>query len=626
MCGISGIFDSRGTVSTDMLHHMAGSLAHRGPDDEGVWLHQSCNVGFSHSRLSILDLSVMGRQPMMDDSENVVITYNGEIYNFVDLRRELEKANWSFRTRTDTEVILYAYRQWGISCISKFNGMFAFALYDSQDNSIYLVRDRMGKKPLYFWAHQYGLAFASECKTILELKDYSPSLNWNAVNFYFAFGYVPGNLSIFQGVNKLSMGCYLRYDCSSRKYTIVPYWTLPFDAEAPPVKRCKTELLDELSALLEDSVRLRLISDVPVGILLSGGVDSSLVTAMAAQVTSGKVKTFTIAFPEDNKYNEAPYAKLVAEHFDTEHHVLPVVAEEFKDFSRLSHHLDEPLADPSFIPTYVVSRLTRRHVKVALGGDGGDELFGGYQIYRAGLKAYRYLELLPRLGKKFVEVLLGHIPPGVRGTSFLRCLTHDLCEFIISWRAIYTSELRKRLFVPELRRYLASFLDEPEIYKRQAWENSLDPVAQMTTLDLQTYLVDDILCKVDRASMASSLEIRAPWLDHRIVSFALKKVPSDLKVNTKETRIIERLLARRVLPRQLDLHRKQGFVMPIRHWISGYWGDRILDLLETSKIGEWFDRDFIRSMLINHRQGLNNSMRLYAFLVFAEWYTMITGS
>lgn len=620
MCGIAGIVTQEGHICPDQMAHMRDALAHRGPDDAGIWLNDSHTVGLAHRRLSIIDLSQAGHQPMGDESRRVWIVYNGEIYNFPELRNLLESHGHRFKTRTDTEVIINAYLQWGKACVEHLNGMFAFGIWDEATRELFLARDRIGKKPLYYY-HKEGLfAFASECKAILPVLG-GCKLDPQAVNAYFAFGYVSGELSIFEGIKRLLPGHFMLYQPEVGFLQTRRYWEPPIPSLLPDKRVGEEVLLSELEDLLQDSVRIRLMADVPVGILLSGGLDSSLVTAMAARVSPSAVKTFTIGFPGGGKYDETAHAAIVARQFGTEHHVLPLEATVgFDTAEAVAQHLDEPLADPSIIPTYLVSQLTRRHVTVALGGDGGDELFGGYRWYRAGLLAERRCQRLPHWFRAAVASAALRLPTGLKGRNYLLSHAHDLSFFMCYGRSVFHPTDRSRLFASTvLDRLKTPDIERPEEDKGGLWLEGRDSVANMTLLDLKTFLPDDILFKLDRASMAFGLEVRAPWLDHRIVELAMHRVPSCLKVDLNGDRYLQRALGVKTLPHELDLQRKQGFVMPVHIWMRGTWGDFTMEVATSSRARQWIKPAYVAALLRGQRRGFSNGLRLFACLMFSLW-------
>ena len=615
MCGIVGYASSTRRFPRPLLLEMRDTLRHRGPDDEGAWWSEEGAVGLGHRRLAIIDLSAAGRQPMADSSGRLQIVFNGEIYNYQEVRRELQTRNHVFRTATDTEVILEAYLEWGDDCLQRLNGMFAFALYDASRRRLLLARDRAGEKPL-FYRHENGtLVFASELKALLADASCPRVLDVEALDFYLAFGYVPGDRCLLSGVRKLPQGHALVFDLSSGEARTSRYWELPRPVHGAVPH--EDELLAELEETLLDSVRLRLIADVPVGIMLSGGVDSSLVVAMAARVSSRRVKTFNISFPGYGGFDEAPYAREVARHFDTEHVELAAEMATLDLLPELARQYDEPIADSSMVPTYLVSRLIRREATVALGGDGGDELFGGYWQHTWVQQQARLGGWIPRPAKRLARSAVSRLlPVGTMGRNYLFGLTADWPMNIVQFNVYFDEDARHRLLAP-----LGAARPPrgaPEAYKAGLFADRESPLQQATALDFRTYLVDDILVKVDRASMLCSLEVRAPFLDPRLIEFAFRKVPDHLRATAHERKILSRRLAERLLPPTLDLKRKQGFALPLRQWLKGDWGRFIEDVL-TGPEADLFDRGTVRRLLAGQRGGFSNMQRLFALTMIELW-------
>lgn len=616
MCGIVGFAASVPFADIDTrIASMMRRIAHRGPDDNGVRIDAARQVALGHQRLSIIDLSPAGHQPMTEVSGRLWLIFNGEIYNFEPIRAELEGHGHVFRSGSDSEVILYAYRQWGRDCVKRFNGMFALAIFDEDAQTLFIARDRIGKKPLYYSHDGTTFLFGSEAKAVVAGRtDREWPLDPDALNEYLTFGYILRDRSIFAGLRRLLPGHWMTYDVRRNEVKTQSYWQPA--APAQPVRDGDTEeLLRELESLADDSVRLRMIADVPLGVLLSGGVDSSIITALAARNSSQPVKTFTVTFPGGGVYDESKHARCVAQHFGTEHHELPLPKADFEVMRGLAHHLDEPLADPSVLPTYLISKLTRQHVTVALGGDGGDELFGGYAWYRAGVRMAS--TRIPRVIRAAAASVAGLLPQGVRGRNYIRSHGGDLPDFLATSNTTFETSMRRALLRPEVAARID--IDEPLRRRRALWPSVDDEVLQMSMLDLQTYLPDDILVKVDRASMAFALEMRAPLLDYRIIEFALQRVPSRLKVGEAGSRYLQRELARRLLPAELNLQRKQGFVMPIHEWLAGEWGDATLEALSMPEVGRWLDPKPARALLDGQRKGRTNGVRLFNLMMLALW-------
>ena len=611
MCGICGLASSAEPVPEGLVPAMTATLRHRGPDDEGQWASVDRRVALGHRRLSIIDLSPGGHQPMGDAAGRLHITYNGEIYNYRELRAELIGFGHAFRTQSDTEVILAAYRQWGTAAVTRLNGMFALALYDLDQERLFLARDRAGEKPLFYRHRPGGLAFASELKALMADPGLARSVEPAALQQYLAFGYVPGDACILRGVRKLPQGHAMAYDLRRDEVTTWPYWTLPepYPGARPPVP--DAELVDELERLLVDSVRMRLVADVPIGVMLSGGLDSSLVTAMAARVSSSPVRTFTISFPGHGALDESPYARMVAAHFGTKHVELAAEPATVDLLPELARQYDEPLADSSMVPTYVVSRLIRREATVALGGDGGDELFGGYHHYEWVRRQDLVRRLLPGPLRGVVSAGARALPMGLRGRNYLIGSARD-----IGWSIAHANVY----FDPATRARLLGGADgrvdeEPERAKGRLGLGH-SAVQRAMAMDFRSYLVDDILVKVDRASMLASLEVRAPFLDPRIVELAYGRTPDHLRAWKGKRKIILRALARRVLPPAFDVARKQGFSIPLDAWFAGDWGRHVREVLRGS---DAFDRRVIAELLAGQERGLRNAHRLYALAMFELW-------
>lgn len=616
MCGIVGIASQTRVNDRQALITMRDTMVHRGPDDAGVWWSSDEQVGLAHRRLAILDLSAAGQQPMSDATHHFHLTFNGEIYNHEEVRRELEARGHVFRTRTDTEVLLEAYSAWGAQCLDRLDGMYAFALYDDLARRLFIARDRAGEKPLYYDASGGRIVFASELKALMSSPTVSREVDLEALNHYLTYGYVPNAKCILKGVRKLPPAHAMTYDVADGETDIWPYWQLPDPGTG---EECSEEqLVEALDGLLFNSVRDRMVADVPVGILLSGGVDSSLITALAARASSKPVRTFTISFPGQGAFDEAPYARLVSEHFGTEHTEL--AAEDFSAdiLPRLVHQYDEPNADSSLIPTYLVSRLIREHATVALGGDGGDELFGGYRHYQR-LQLFDRLRGLDlgNVGSATAQGLAHLLPIGMKGRTYLFGLNGSAAHAIAHVDMFFDAAARRSLVSDGVWREMAQS-DTPENAKKAICDPAQSTLQQATKADFSTYLAEDILAKVDRASMLTSLEVRAPWLDHRVIEFAFSQVPDHLKATERELKILPKRLARRLLPQSLDLDRKQGFSIPLNTWLRGALGRLVDELLDASD-PRLFNPQALNRLRQVQRRGLGNGKRLFAIAMFELW-------
>jgi asparagine synthase (glutamine-hydrolysing) len=615
VCGIAGIVDRKG-VDQETLLSMRDSMVHRGPDDSGVWVSANGTVGLAHRRLAILDLSEAGRQPMSDTDRRIWVTYNGEIYNFQELRKELERHGYNFQSRTDTEVVINAYKKWNRNCLQRFNGMFAMAIYDSDQQQLFLARDRIGKKPLYYSQYSDKFVFASEMKALTRDKRFCRELDLQALNYYLTFGYIPGELTIFTTVRKLPPAHAMLYDLRTGEKEIWKYWDCPLPIDKTPNE---TELLEELQALLEDAIRLRMVSDVPLGAFLSGGIDSSIVVAMMSHLSKNPVKTFSIGF-EQAEYNELSYAKIVANHFKTDHHEIIVKPDAFAILPKLVYQFDEPFADSSMLPTYYVSKASKEHATVAISGDGGDELFAGYSSYAATLGNYYTQKLMPSFARKGIAFGATYLPESVGVKRHLIRLGLDSYDSFIDrcTHANFKETHRRQLLNVDVLGTVKTGFLEPEQSRRNLVLKNYDFVNRLTYADFRTYLPDDILVKVDRASMFVSLEVRAPLLDYRIAEFSFAKVPGGLKIKGLATKYLLKKLAKKILPEKLNVNRKWGFVIPIAHWFRGSLSPQIKEILFDRK-SHYFNQDYISKLLREHQGGIDHSGRLFTLLVFFLW-------
>ncbi|MDO9318872.1 MAG: asparagine synthase (glutamine-hydrolyzing) [Gammaproteobacteria bacterium] len=612
MCGIAGIASINPQSHREWLSLGRDAMTHRGPDDAGEWWSPDGRVGLAHRRLAIIDLSPAGHQPMHDAFGNLSIVFNGEIYNFRELRDELMAKGHGFTSGSDTEVILAAYRQWGTECLMHFNGMFAFALYDAARQTVFLARDRAGEKPLFYRHDNAELRFGSELKALLADSAAPLQIDPEALDCYLSMGFVPGHLCILRGYKKLPPAHAMVFELGSGKVTVWRYWQVPeFEESAVPAD--EEALLDELEALLEDAVRRQLVADVPVGILLSGGVDSSLVTAMAVR-HSRNVRTFSIGFTGHGELDETPHARLIARHFGTDHTELVAEPATADLMSALARQFDEPMADSSMFPTWLVSHLVRQHCTVALGGDGGDELFGGYGHYSRLLRQQRLLARVPKVLRHGVAQAAEKVlPVGVKGRNFLQGLDADLQSSLPLNSSFFDRTTRSKLL-----RAHASHTLVAEWTKSARVPFQSDLLQRATRLDFQDYLAEDILVKVDRASMLNSLEIRAPLLDYRLIEFAFARVPSHLKATADDKKILLKRLTSRLLPPAFDRKRKQGFSIPMASWLNaGPFRDLFWDTLTSADC--MFDAATVKDLLDGQDRGRSNGERLFALVQFELW-------
>jgi asparagine synthase (glutamine-hydrolysing) len=612
MCGICGMARANGpAIDEELVRSMTRTLRHRGPDAEGVWSSADRRVSLGHRRLSIIDLSAAGNQPMTDASGRLWITFNGEIYNFQELRCELEDLGHTFHTASDTEVILAAYRQWGTDALAKLNGMFALALFDVDRERLFLARDRAGEKPLFYRHNNGTFAFGSELKALMADPAFDRVIDPLSLNQFFTFGYIPHDACIFRGVHKLPQGWAMTYDLRTDMVRTWPYWSLPQPWNGRP--RSEEELLDEMEHLLLDSVRLRLIADVPVAIMLSGGVDSSLVTAMAARVSSKPVRTFNIAFPGHGTFDESPHARLVARHFGTDHVELAAEPATVELLPELARQYDEPMADSSMVPTYLLSRLIRRDATVALGGDGADEMFGGYMHYEWVRRQDLVRRVVPAPLRNIASAFGRALPVGFRGRNYLLGAGRDIDWSMAHANVYFDLQLRKELLAPT-----GMIVDDTPERLKAALTIGRTPVQRSMAMDFRSYLVDDILVKVDRASMLTSLEVRAPLLDPRIIEFAYGIVPDNFRAWHGQRKVLLRKLARRVLPAEMDVTRKQGFSIPLDNWIRGDWGRYMREVLREAD-PSLFDQETIQTLIRNQERGYGNTHRIFTLTIFELW-------
>ena len=631
MCGIAGWFDAkgRGEVSRSLLAQMNRSMVHRGPDEDG--LHLEPGLGLVHRRLSIIDLST-GRQPLYNEDGSVAVVFNGEIYNFQELVKELSACGHTFRTRTDTEAIVHGWEQWGESCVTRFRGMFAFALWDRNRETLFLARDRLGVKPLYYAQLPEGpWIFGSELKALLVHPGLPRVIDPLAVEEYFAYGYVPEPRTIFKGVFKLSPGCTLTLKRGVPAPPPVEYWDVPFKGGASPTEQDAGE---ELIGRLRESVKLRLISDVPLGAFLSGGVDSSGVVAMMSGLSTDPVVTCSISFG-DPAYNESAYARMVAERYRTRHHVEQVDPDDFSLVDRLATLYDEPYADSSAIPTYRVCGLARKTVTVALSGDGGDESFGGYRRYRWHVNEEHVRGLLPQGLRAPLFGLLGWLYPKadwaprvLRAKSTLEALARDSVEAYFHSVSMMHDAMRRNLFSERFRRDLQGYA-AVEVLKRHAARAPSDhPLSLVQYLDLKTYLVGDINTKVDRASMAHSLEVREPLMDHPLVEW-LSNLPPDFKLRNGEGKVLLKKALGPYLPREILYRPKMGFAVPLARWFRGPLREPVRKAVLGSVLAEtgWFDTDYLRHLVEDHQAGRRDySTPLWSLLMFESFMRNVMGA
>jgi asparagine synthase (glutamine-hydrolysing) len=621
MCGLTGIFDTRGRRAIDraILARMNESQHHRGPDDAGF--HVEPGIGLGFRRLSIIDLST-GHQPLYNEDGSICVVFNGEIYNYQELIPELAAAGHVFRTKSDTEVIVHGWEEWGEACVERFRGMFAFALWDRNRETLFLARDRLGVKPLFYALLPDGqLLFGSELKSLLAHGALVRDIDPFAIEDYFAFGYIPDPRTIFRGASKLPPA----HTMTIRRGQPVPkpreYWDVAFTLDR---RITEGEACEELRARLAESVKLRLISDVPLGAFLSGGVDSSAVVATMAGLSSEPVNTCSIAF-SDPAYDESAYAQMIADRYGTRHFVDRVESEDFDLIDDLARVYDEPYADSSAIPTYRVCQLARRHVTVALSGDGGDESFAGYRRYKLHTMEERMRDPLPLGLRRPVFGLLGRVYPKAdwaprtfRAKTTFEALARDSVEAYFHSMSIIRDDMRRQLFSNAFRADLGGY-SALEVFRRHAERaNHDDALALIQYLDLKTYLVGDINTKVDRASMAHSLEVREPLMDHPLVEW-LATLPSSLKLRRGDGKYFFKKALSPMLPHDVLYRTKMGFSVPLASWFRGPLRDRVQAVLlgPTLQDTGMFNAHYLQHLVAKHQSGARDySAPIWALLMF----------
>lgn len=619
MCGICGLIAFDGERIEDLhLAQMTSRLQHRGPDDSGIFVKD--NVGLGHTRLSIIDLSPSGHQPMFDAARGVVIVFNGEIYNYRELRKELLDEGAPLSSQSDTEVILYLYQKYGPDCVRQLRGMFAFAIWDRRKKHLFAARDRAGIKPFYYYCDHRRFAFASEIKAILSLKDLDLDLSLPAIATFFTYGHSFAPQTIFEKIQKLPPGHWMIVN--GREVKLRRYWSVPAQVTNSDgnFSRCTTELLDSL----RDAVRCHLIADVPVGIFLSGGIDSSLIAALAAQQSSGPIQTFSVGFDVGGYYSELDDARKVAIQIGSDHHELVVTSFDVPALlEKLVWHYDEPFADAACMPTYLISEFARRSVKVVLSGEGGDEVFGGYRRYITQLLSAHYLLLAWAFRKNSPFRRALESRKGFRRVKkVLESVDYpDPPERYAHWLTVFTTDLREQLFAGGLKDFDATF-DGAEIYRRHFAEAGADPVNRLLHVDMETWLPDTYLEKVDKATMAASLEARVPLLDHHVVEFAFA-LPGKYKISAFRKKFLLRAAAANLLPKSILNKPKHGFAVPLDEWFRGPLTAYVKEILLDSQFAArgYFSSAAIESLLKRHEQRQNDyGTHIWQLLNFELWH------
>lgn len=655
MCGIAGIFERGGRkVDPGLLLRMTRTLIHRGPDEEGYFInadeawnmehgakgvertsddikhgfprlhglkHGMGNVGLGHRRLSIIDLCG-GQQPLCNEDGTVWVVFNGEIYNFQSLKSELDKKGHRFATHSDTETIVHAYEEWGERSIERFRGMFAFAVWDEKRRSLFLGRDRVGKKPLYYLEDKARLIFGSEIKAILEAPGVSRNVDVTSLSDFLSLLYVPSPKTIFASIMKLPAAHYAIV--TKDRVDVRPYWDLSFE---PQENRAEPQIIEDMLGILEESTRLRMISDVPLGAFLSGGVDSSGVVALMANASTEPVVTNSISFSVSS-YDETAYARQVAKQFSTNHHEFHVTPEAIPVIEKLAWHYDEPFADSSQIPTYYVSKTARERVTVALSGDGGDENFAGYRRYYFDLRENFVRNLVPgffrrpffgTLGKLYPKA--DYLPQVFRGKAFISNVARDPVEAYFFSMSAFHEDQKSKLLQPEIQNSLKGYRTSELFHKLYSNAPAQDHLSRIQYLDIKTYLAEDILTKVDRASMAVSLEVRCPILDHVFMEYAAK-IPPKLKLVGMDGKHIFKRALKRFFDNDFLYRKKMGFAVPILEWLRDDLKDYARGfILDGEATRSYLQRDYLERLWNQHQSGLRNwSTELWAVMMLNLWH------
>ncbi|MCG8430372.1 MAG: asparagine synthase (glutamine-hydrolyzing) [Candidatus Omnitrophica bacterium] len=627
MCGICGYIEKKRSLSdlAGLVSRMTGLIRHRGPDEDGFLIHEGVALGMR--RLKVIDL-VSGTQPVFNETNDIAVVYNGEIYNFRELRDELMQRGHRFRTQSDTEVIVHAWEEYGVSCVERFNGMFAFCVYDLKKRSLFIVRDRVGIKPLYYVDNQACFAFASELKCLLEIPELSREYDLRALDEYLTFEYTLGPKTVLSSIRKLLPGHYIVME--NQRARIEQYWRL---GEREPFTD-RVSCAGELRKALSLAVKRRLISDVPLGVFLSGGIDSSILIGLMHEHVRGRIKTFSIGF-KNRTYNELPYARLIARRYNTEHHESIVDCNLKAFIGDFCAYLDEPMADVSVFPTYLISRQARSMVTVVLSGDGGDELFGGYETYMAQQLYKRYYRRIPRLLR---HTLIRGLADRLRPTRKKKGIVNRLKRFVAGddfpadlmhyrWMLYLHKSRKQALYRGMLEDYAREDTTFEALRSRMAQVKGADELNRMMLSDFSVYLPEDILTKVDRMSMAVSLEARVPYLDHSVVELAYR-IPGDWKVEGAATKAILKEACRDLLPEEIRRKPKEGFSIPLKNWLRDELKDTMQSVLTDPSFAKlpFFDHCAVETFMREHVAGSkNHAHMLWTLMVLALWHKRYIG-
>ncbi len=621
MCGICGKIDLEGTpVERYVIDNMVNTLYHRGPDDSGIMIKG--NVGLGHSRLSIIDLSKKGRQPIANENKTVWIVFNGEIYNFPELKRFLISKGHEFMSDTDTEVIVHLYEEYGMECLNHLRGMFAFAIFDEKKSLLFLARDRLGKKPLYYYFDNKVFIFASEIKAILQDRVIKKNPDLKAIHHYLTYQFVPSPFTAFKNIKKLPPAHFLTL--KNKKIEIKRYWDINY---YPKRNESYKVIREKLREGLEEAVKIRMISDVPLGVFLSGGIDSSIVVSLMSRLSDEPIKTFSVGF-EDEEYNELEYARLVAERFNTEHREFIVKPEALEVLPKLVWHYNEPFADPSAIPTYYISKVAKDYVKVVLNGDGGDELFAGYDRYLISIIAKKIERFFPLFIVNVLLKVLKNVSHGGSRKNILWIIKRFIQGFELpsdvrqaTWLFSFDNSSKRQLYTEDF--YNIVYSDSLELM-RGLFEsnNAIDYLDRMLYCDLMLYLPDDLLTKVDVASMANSIEVRSPFLDHELVEY-VARIPAGLKLKGITLKYLLKEVFKNELPEIIIKRKKMGFSVPLDRWFREELKEFMMDILLSKRAIErgYFKKRFIEKIIKEHLDfKWNWQYQIYNLLMLELWH------
>jgi len=627
MCGICGIYNYRNKQTADkaILQNMTDVLAHRGPDDEGLYLKEE--IGLGHRRLSIIDLYT-GKQPMSNEDNSIWIIFNGEIYNYRELREEIKAKGHILRTTSDTEVIIHLYEEMQEDCVEKLNGIFAFCIWDAKRKKIILVRDRLGVKPLFYALVDEGVIFASEVKSILQHHSVKKEIDIQALDDFFSLGYITGGKTIIKSIKNLSPATILSISKDSSK--TYKYWDIGYNNSFP---KSEKYYIDKLLHHLASAVKIQMVSDVPVGAFLSGGLDSSCVVSFMLNSAGSKIRTYSIGFLEKS-YDELRYAQMAGRFFSTKHKDMIVKPDIKQILPKLIWFYDEPFADTSTIPTYFLAKLAASELKVVLSGDGGDENFAGYPTYVAD-KLARYYNMLPNVVKSLAAGTINKLPVSFDKVSFdykakrfIQGVSYSPLKAHYSWRLIYTEEEKEQFYSHDFKKQLNDYSSFETFENFYNCRPEATIFQKLSYVDFKTWLVDDILRKVDRASMANSLEARVPLLDHNLVEFAAA-IPENLKLKRIKTKYLLKKSMKNRLPKKIIYRKKSGFNAPVSHWVNNELRSYVLDHLSSSKIRGlgYFQDDFVQTMLKEHsNRTKDNGLKIWSLLNFVIWYEIFIES